>query len=236
MELTAAFVLHHRPYRETSLLVDVLSRDYGRVSLVARGQRQSKKRKQSVMQPFQPLWLNWFGYGELVTLQQVEAAEAGYRLLGNASLCGLYLNELLVKLLPLHEAEPELFDSYRQTLRALQGQDDPQLILRLFEKQLLAQLGYGLQLDVDAGSGQPLNDALNYRYQPDSGPYQADAEATMTISGRSLRHLREEQGFDEQSLKQIKTLMRTVINYYLGGRPLHSRQLFAGLNQYKPKS
>lgn len=234
MELTAAFVLHHRPFRESSLLVDVLSRDYGRVSLVARGQRQSKKRKQNVMQLFQPLWLNWFGHGELLTLSQVEAAEPAYRLVGNASLCGLYINELLFRLLPLHEAEPALFDAYRQTLQGLQQSDSQQLTLRLFEKQLLSQLGYGLQLDYEADTAEPLKDDLAYVYQPDSGPYRdSGASSAVTISGRSLRHLREEQGFDQESLKQIKTMMRTVINYYLGGRPLHSRQLFVGLKQFK---
>lgn len=232
MELTAAFVLHHRPYRETSLLVDVLSRDHGRVSLVARGQRQQSKRRRNMMQLFQPLWLSWYGQGELVTLSQVESSEPAYRLLGNASLCGLYMNELLYKLLPLHESEPALFDAYQQALARLQTDNrQQQLTLRLFEKALLSQLGYGLQLESDVETGQPLEDELDYVYHPDSGPHVYQGSSAEVVSGRSLRHLREEQGFDETSLKQIKTLMRTVINYYLGGRPLHSRQLFAGLKQ-----
>lgn len=236
MEHTAAFVLHHRPYRETSLLVDVLSRDHGRVSLVARGQRQQSKRKQNVMQLFQPLWLSWYGQGDLVTLSQVEVSKAAYRLMGNASLCGLYINELLYKLLPLHEPETDLFDAYQQTLELLQNDSNQQQVtLRLFEKALLSELGYGLQLDIDVDSGQPLQDDLNYLYQPDSGPHLYQGSSAGVVSGRSLRHLREGQGFDETSLKQIKTLMRTVINYYLGGRPLHSRQLFAGLKQSNSK-
>ncbi|MBD3635549.1 MAG: DNA repair protein RecO [Methylophaga sp.] len=236
MELTAAFVLHHRPYRETSLLVDVLSRDHGRVSLVARGQRQQSKRRRNMMQLFQPLWLSWYGQGELVTLSQVETSEPAYRLQGNASLCGLYMNELLYKLLPLHESEPALFDAYQQALARLQTDNrQQQLTLRLFEKALLSQLGYGLQLESDVETGQPLEDELDYVYHPDSGPHVYQGSSAAVVSGRSLRHLREEQGFDETSLKQIKTLMRTVINYYLGGRPLHSRQLFAGLMQSNNK-
>lgn len=238
MEQTAAFVLHHRPYRETSLLVDVLSRDHGRVSLVARGQRQQSKRRRNVMQLFQPLWLSWYGQGELVTLTQVEVSDAAYRLVGNASLCGLYINELLYKLLPLHEPETDLFDAYQQTLEQLQNNShQQQLTLRLFEKALLSELGYGLQLETDVDSGQPLQDELNYLYQPDSGPhrYQGSSSNASIVSGRSLRQLREGRGFDETSLKQVKTLMRTVINYYLGGRPLHSRQLFAGLKQFNSK-
>lgn len=236
MEHTAAFVLHHRPYRETSLLVDVLSRDHGRVSLVARGQRQQSKRKRNVMQLFQPLWLSWYGQGELVTLTQVEVSDAAYRLVGNASLCGLYINELLYKLLPLQEPETGLFDAYQRTLEQLQNNNSQQQVtLRLFEKALLSELGYGLQLDIDVDSGEPLQDDLNYLYQPDSGPHLYQGGSASVVSGRSLRHLREGQGFDETSLKQIKTLMRTVINYYLGGRPLHSRQLFAGLKQSNSK-
>lgn len=236
MELSAAFVLHHRPYRESSLLVEAFSRDAGRVSLVARGQRQQSSKKRSVMQLFQPLWLSWFGHGELVTLKQVEVDQAGYRLMGNASLCGLYLNELLVRLLPLHEAEPELFDAYQQALASLSQNENPQIVLRLFEKQLLAQLGYGLQLMWDVDTQQPLDDNADYIYQIESGPQRSTNASANVISGRSLRHLREEQGFDEQSLRQIKGLMRSVINYYLGGRPLHSRQLFAGMNQFKHKA
>lgn len=235
MELTAAFVLHHRPYRETSLLVDIFTHEYGRVSLVARGQRQ-QKRKQNLMQLFQPLWLSWYGHGELQTLTQVEATDAAYRLSGNASLCGLYINELLVKLLPLHEPEPALFETYQRTIRALQEDSNQQLVLRLFEKALLSQLGYGLQLEYDADTQQPLRDEQEYVYHPDSGPHLYTGTSAVSVSGKSLRHLREEQGFDEHSLKQIKTMMRTVINYYLGGRPLHSRQLFAGLNQFKSKT
>jgi DNA repair protein RecO (recombination protein O) len=218
------------------MLVEVFSRDAGRVSLVARGQRQQSSKKRSVMQLFQPLWLSWFGHGELVTLKQVEAEQPAYHLMGNASLCGLYLNELLVRLLPLHEAEPELFDAYQQALAALSQNDNPQIVLRLFEKQLLAQLGYGLQLMWDVDSQQPLDDDADYIYQIESGPHRSTSTSVEVISGRSLRHLREEQDFDEHSLRQIKGLMRRVINYYLGGRPLHSRQLFAGLNQFKHKA
>ncbi|WP_438970403.1 DNA repair protein RecO [Methylophaga sp.] len=234
MELTSAFVLHHRPFRETSLLVDTLTRDYGRISLVARGMRQQKKRQANVFQLFQPLWLNWYGHGELVTLGQAEASDAGFRLQGQASLCGLYMNELLVRLLPLNEAEPAIYDAYQIALHELQQGGHEQIILRLFEKRLLHYIGYGLILTHEAESQTALDDDALYRYLPDSGPRRDLAtKAEPVITGRSLRLLDEETGFDETSLKEIKTMMRTVINYYLGGKPLHSRELFAGLNQLK---
>lgn len=233
MELTSAFVLHHRPFRETSLLVEIISRDYGRISLVARGVRKQKKRQINALQLFQPIILSWSGHGELVTLTQIETAGAAFHLVGKASLCGLYLNELLVKLLPVHEAEPVIYDAYQTALQALQQHEDEQVVLRLFEKQLLSHLGYGLVLNHDVDN-QAIVDDDYYRYLPENGPQRQTRQASESlISGRSLRILNEENGFDQTSLKEIKMLMRTVINFYLGGRPLHSRQLFAGLNQYK---
>jgi len=234
VELTSAFVLHHRPFRETSLLVDALTRDYGRISLVARGMRQQKKRHTNVLQLFQPLWLSWYGYGELVTLGQAETADSAFRLVGKASLCGLYMNELLVKLLPIQEAEPAIYDAYETALHNLQQGEHEQVVLRLFEKRLLTHIGYGLVLTHEADSQTLIEDDVNYHYLPDSGPQkQLNSDNAPFIKGRSLRHLHEEAGFDDASLKEIKTMMRTVINFYLGGRPLHSRQLFAGLNQLK---
>jgi len=233
VELTSAFVLHHRPFRETSSLVDVISRDYGRISLVARGIRKQSKRQNNALQLFQPIYLNWSGHGELVTLNQAETIGAAFRLVGKASLCGLYMNELLVKLLPVHEAEPAIYDAYQVALEALHQQDDEQVVLRVFEKQLLSHLGYGLVLNHDIDN-QALLDDVYYRYLPESGPERQTNQASEPlISGRSLRILHEQKGFDQASLKEIKILMRTVINFYLGGKPLHSRQLFAGLNQYK---
>lgn len=234
MELTSAFVLHHRPFRETSLLVDALTRDYGRISLVARGMRQPRKRQANVLQLFQPLWLSWYGYGELLTLGQAETADSAFRLVGKASLCGLYMNELLVRLLPIQEAEPAIYDAYETALHDLQQGEPEQVVLRLFEKRLLTHIGYGLVLTHEADSQTLIEDDVNYHYLPDSGPKkQLNSGKTPSIKGRSLRHLHEETGFDDASLKEIKTMMRTVINFYLGGRPLHSRQLFAGLNQLK---
>ena len=237
MDLTPAFVLHHRPYRETSLLLEAFTQSHGRISMVARGVRQYKKKQVNALQLFQPVWLSWYGQGELVTLAQVETVEAAYRLIGSSSLCGLYMNELLVKLLPVHESEPALFTAYQSALKALQEGQNEQIVLRLFEKRLLSHLGYGLVLQHEADTHKDIDEAAHYIYHPDSGPrLHQGTTSEQTISGRSLRCLNDEAGFDETSLKEIKRLMRTVINYYLGGRPLYSRQLFAGLNQYTTKN
>jgi DNA repair protein RecO (recombination protein O) len=234
VELTPAFILHHRPYRETSLILDVFTRSHGRVSLVARGVRQRKKSQTHLYRLYQPLLLSWRGYGELQTMVQAEAEQGAYALQGNASLCGLYLNELLIRLLALHEAEPDLFDDYRDALSQLQQQSLPdQLVLRLFEKKLLQALGYGLQLTHNSQTGAEIVASQKYVYHPDSGARDWQIHDTYpAIHGHSLLALHHETDFDDSQLLEIKQLMRTVINYYLGGKPLKSRQLFADLKRY----
>jgi DNA repair protein RecO (recombination protein O) len=232
-QLTSAYVMHQRPFRETSVLLDVFSQHFGRVSLIAKGVRKNKRSQSGLLQLYQPLLLSWTGRGDLNTLTAAEAESPRYNLQGQSALCGLYINELIVKLLPNHIAEPQVFMSYQQTLQRLQQSEDIEVALRLFEKCLLTQLGYGLVLDYDAETGARIDLAKRYLYQPDSGlyPYSGD-DKQQSISGRSLHHLQTEQGFDKQSLAEVKQLMRNVIHFYLGGKPLHSRQLFASMKQY----
>ncbi len=235
-ELTAAFVLHQRPYRETSLLLDVLTEHYGRVSLVAKGVRGKKRSQAGILQLYQPLLISWSGRGELQTLIAVETVSPQYNLRSEAALCGLYLNELLVKLLPLHAGEPEIFQAYQQALIGLQQTEFTEIVLRLFEKHLLSHLGYGLVLDREFESGQVIEPHEQYTYQADAGLSAWQPGHAIAISGRSLQHLMTERDFDQQSLNEIKNLMRSVIHFYLGGKPLQSRKLFAQLQQYADKN
>lgn len=233
IELTPAFVLHQRPYRETSLLLDVFSEQYGRVSLIAKGVRSKKRNQSGSLQLYQPLLLSWVGRGELKTLTTFEADKPRYLLHAHSALCGLYVNELMVKLLPLHIAEVTLFSAYQIALSDLQHDDNIELTLRLFEKRLLMCLGYGLVLEHEAESGRQVDDEQSYIYRPDSGLYRwYDGVKEVVISGRSLKHLATESGFDKKSLLEIKQLMRTVIDFYLAGKQLQSRQLFAQMKQY----
>lgn len=233
VEFASAFILHQRPYRETSLLLDVFSEQYGRVSLIAKGVRQKKRSQAGLLQLYQPLTLSWLGRGDLHTMTSAEALSARYRLTAEAALCGLYINELLVRMLPANLPEPDLFKAYEIALSGLQEAENTEIILRLFEKKLLLHLGYGLVLDREAETGQLIDDSLRYTYQADAGLRLAQNNSLEpTLSGRSLRHLLNEQGFDKQSLKEIKQLMRNVIHFYLGGKPLNSRQLFSELHHY----
>ena len=232
VELTPAFVLHQRPFRETSVLLDVFSKQFGQVKLIAKGVRKSKRSQNGLLQVYQPLLLSWMGGGELQNLVSVEADKPRYILKADSALCGLYINELIVKLLPMHMAEPNIFEAYEQVLERLQQVDNVEIALRLFEKTLLTNLGYGLVLEHDV-AGELINSDQYYQYQPDSGLYGCNSDSSKhSISGRSLQHLLMEQDFDKQSLAEIKQLMRNVINFYLGGKPLQSRQLFASMKQY----
>jgi len=232
-EHTPAFVLHQRPYRETSLLLDVFSEQYGRVSLVAKGVRSKKRSQLGLLQLYQPLLLSWMGRGELQTLTTVEADKPRYILQANSAFCGLYINELMVKLLPLNLPEIEIFKAYKNVLFNLQDTENMEVELRLFEKRLLVNLGYGLVLDHDVETDQLIDENYRYIYRPDAGLYRLhESSSEPSISGRSLQHLINERDFDTQSLLEIKQLMRSVIHFYLGGKPLQSRALFAQLQQY----
>ncbi len=232
--LTPCFILHQRPYRETSLLLDVFSKEYGRVSLIAKGVRKKKRSQMGLYQLYQPLLISWLGRAELQTLTTAEADTPRYILKANSALCGLYINELIIKLLPLHEAESSIFSAYQAVLASLQQGGNEQLTLRLFEKRLLMHLGYGLVLDREFENGQSIDHQQQYYYQADAGLVRwYPGQKQPAISGRSLRHLADETGFDAQSLKEIKQLMRGVINFYLGGKALQSRQLFTELHRLK---
>lgn len=232
VEFSPAFILHQRPYRETSVLLDVFSEESGRVRLIAKGIRNKKRSQSGLLQLYQPLLISWIGRGELHTVTAVESNGPRYLLQAESALCGLYINELMVKLLPLAESEPEIFKAYQQALLGLQQQDNTEIVLRLFEKRLLSYLGYGLVLDRIAETGLPIDEQLRYSYQPDSGLSLWQQGQALSISGRSLQHLSTESDFDQQSLLEIKQLMRTVIQFYLGDKTLQSRQLFIQLQQY----
>ena len=232
-EQQQAYILHQRPYRETSLLLDVLTQKYGRLSLVAKGVKRTKRSQAGLMQLYQPLFISWSGRGDLLTLIATESAAVRHSLQGSASLCGLYLNELIIRLLALHDPAEMVYLAYRQALIQLADIGNNEIVLRLFEKRLLSQLGYRLNLEYEVESGQAIEDELRYYYIPESGLYRWHSAVNSTsILGRSLRQLIEEDGFDHDGLLEIKQLMRHVLQYYLGEKPLKTRQLFAELQQY----
>lgn len=232
--LNACYLLHLRPYRETSLLADVFSRDHGRLTLVARGARRSGNRAAGLYQPMCALQLAWTQRGEMGTLTAIEAAGPARQPAGRRLIAAFYLNELLVRLLHRHEAHPELYDAYGRALEELAGDGAEERTLRVFEKHLLLSLGYGLVLDHDVETGAPLEPDTVYRYARDRGPSRAaqDPDRDIAVSGAALLALHRETLGDTDHVQECKRLMRALLADQLGGRPLASRdlyrQLFAG--------
>jgi len=226
--LTPVYVLHRRPYRNTSLLVDFFSEQHGRVSVVARSARGPKSRFRGALQPFTPMLAAWSGQTELKTLNALELVGSPHPLPAKALLCGFYLNELLIRLLQCYDPYPRLYKLYQESLVNLAKLGGIEQALRLFEKRLLHELGYGLLLDCEAQSGNAIMDQHFYRYHPELGFMRSSEENAMAhlFSGKSLLDLHHEQLENEQSLKDAKRLMRMALNLHLGDRALASRELF----------
>lgn len=295
-----AYVLHSYPYSETSLIVDVFSRDHGRLPLLARGARRPRAALRGLLQAFQPLELAWFGSGEVRTLAKAEWQGGLPLLSGKALLLGFYLNELLLKLLPRDDAHERLFDSYTLALQQLarlgqqrvaanmsahsggmtsplpaskahlglpgsramenaatQGvevavpasEDEQPTVqlaltapLRQFEKNLLQELGYGLQLQHEALTGEVLQADRYYDYQLELGPVAAAVDVAeelteglvetlqgtraVRVRGKTLQDLATDSYHDPLSLLESRQLMRQVIQHQLGVQVLQTRRIF----------
>ena len=224
--LEACFVLHKRAYRETSLLVEAFSQSHGRVGLVARGVRQKRSRWTGLLEPFQPLWLSWRGRGEMGTLTGVEVQETVERLHGRQLYAAFYLNELLLRLLARNDPHADLFAGYEASIRALASANLEDATLRIFEKHLLASIGYGVITDFEVDSGHAIQADKEYAYIPELGPTSAASANGCRISGRALLALAKERFDDVTALHESKQLMRTLLAPHLGSRPLETRILY----------
>jgi len=227
----SAFVLHTYPYRETSLIVEVFSRDFGRIALLARGARRPRSALRGLLLAFQPLELAWAGKGEVQTLMKAEWQGGQPLLAGKALFCAYYLNELLMRLLPREDAHERLFSVYAETLRRFA--DMPrESDLRRFERAFLQELGYGLTLENDA-KGIPIELAGHYAYEIEHGPVRLDrpGSSALSVSGKTLIDLAHEDFSDPRSLLEAKQLMRALIAYYTDGKSLQTRKIFLELHE-----
>ena len=234
LENELAFVLHSYPFRETSLVLEVFSRNHGRIPLVARGARRPKSALRGLLMSFQPLALSWFGSHELRTLHSAEWQGGQPLLQGTALMCGFYLNELLLNLTARDDPHETLFDYYQITLQRLVKEVDQASILRSFEKHLLQELGYGLSLEHEAGSNKPIDAGINYRYILELGAIPDDSMSTkgLSIAGKTLCDIAADDYTDVNSARQGKQLMRMLLNHHLGGVVLHTRELIKDLKKY----
>jgi DNA repair protein RecO (recombination protein O) len=225
--------LHTYPFRETSLVVETFTRNFGRVGLVARGARRPRSAMRGLMMAFQPLLLSWAGKSELRTLHKAEWLGGVPQLQGLGLMCGFYLNELLLKFLAREDPHDALYGIYEEAIAALAREPEPAAVLRRFEKHLLKELGYALVLDHEADSGKPIDPGKRYTYVIERGPVQLDRgmQAQLEISGRTLIELEGDNFADATTLAQSKQLMRFLVNHYLGNQELHTRQLLREMQQ-----
>ncbi len=239
-----SYVLLNRPYSETSWIVEVFSRDYGRLALMAKGARRIKSKLKGSLLPFQPLLLSWTGKGEIPTLTSAEIDQTDYKLAehelrGDALVCGFYCNELVVNLLHRHDPHPSLFNHYHDTIMSLASAElsatSPHA-LRDFEKTVMKETGYEINFDFEAGAKTRIDDLGYYRYQPNQGFVRVAGAQPSSFSGRIIKSLalnsvEANAAYSNQEISQAKQLMRDILSRTLGYKKIVSRELFYPKNR-----
>jgi DNA repair protein RecO (recombination protein O) len=227
-----AFILHHRPFRDTSQILDILSREYGKLALVARGSRGSRSRLKGILRPFVPLEMSWVQKTDLGTLVGAEVCGAPSGLTGDALLCGYYVNELLMQFLHRHDPQPEVFDLYARTLAALAVAANVAACLRLFEIELLREVGYALNLDQDSATHAPLDEGGHYEYRMEQGAVRVSrAEGPLVFSGAALLAIDRGELDRPEVLRAANRLLREVIDFHLGGKELKTRKVLKDIRR-----
>jgi DNA repair protein RecO (recombination protein O) len=228
IEQQPVYVLHARAYRETSLLLECLTRDHGRVGVVARGVRGERARlSRAQLEPFQGLSMDLLMRGELATLAALDATGAPLSITGDAALAGLYLNELVVRMTGRNDPSPLLFAAYARTLTRLAGAEPLAWTLRRFERDLLDAIGYALPLQFDAQTGEPLEPDASYRYHVGEGAVRCVAGSSQALLGSDLLALSSDRPPDSRGLLALRDMMRAVIRFHLGGGELRSWRVLA---------
>lgn len=222
VSLQPAFILHMRPYRESSYLLDLLSLEHGRVRLLAKGFKK-KPKNGSFLQPFTPFLCSWQGKTELMNLQQAEPIGVPRWLLGQALICGFYVNEILLRVLHGQEACPRIFAIYEECLNSLQQSVNIPATLRCFEKHLLAELGYGLLFTHDC-EGRPVEPTARYQYLPARGFALVESASETSLIGQTLIDLDREVLESSVSLRESRWLLQHALAPLLGAQPLKSRE------------
>ena len=238
-EYEAGYVLHAYPYKETSLVVEAFTRGFGRVGLLARGARRPRSMLRGVLLAFHPLRMTWSRSAELGTLISAEWAGGLPTLAGPGLMCGFYINELLLRLLPREDPHEALFDAYAEALARLTAGASltrpaagaaQAAVLRSFERRMLAELGYAPVLDRDAANGAEIQPAKHYAYEAERGPVETSrTNGESVISGRTLLDMAADNYDDSRTREESRRLMRALIGERLGGQTLHTRAVLSEL-------
>lgn len=230
VEQQPAYVLHARPYTESSLLANVFSREHGCLMLLAKGARRAKSPVRGLLMPFRPLLASWAGKGQLPVLTALESGGHCGEMKGAHLASGYYLNELLLRLLHRHDAHERVFEHYHDALQKLAAARPPHAVLRVFEKKILQYTGFGAVLERDAESGARIDAACGYHYVFEKGPVRAREDSpagahAVAVSGRALCALRDEKFESEDELRGAQNLLRALLQRQFGGRELRSRRV-----------
>ena len=226
--LHPAYVLHARKYRDTSLILDLFSEDEGRYSVVARGARGEKSKLKGRLQPFAPLLVGYMGRGELKTATVIDFPVQAYRLVGEKLMLGLYVNELLYRLLGRFDPAPRLFAGYQRLLASLQNPDEFIEAVRHFEIVLLQELGYGINFDDDVVGGDRIVAERHYKYVVGEGFCRVDSTGEDVFLGAELQSISAGE-LNKDVLERLKHVTRASLRELLGDKPLKSRTLFRGV-------
>jgi DNA repair protein RecO (recombination protein O) len=232
VQLEPAFLLHHYPWRDSSRILEFFTRAHGRLSVFARAARRGGSSLPATLQPFGELLVSWSARGEAGQLTSAERVQGAAMLGGDRLMSGFYVNELLLRLLPRHDSHPALYDAYATLLGRLHDPGfDPARALRIFEKRLLEELGWGLTLEHEAGGGEPVEPQRAYRYRLDGGAEAVDgvAEGTLVFTGASLLSLAREDLTDARSLADARRLLRAALDQCLDGRELRTREVMIAM-------
>lgn len=230
-----AFVLHSRPFSETSLMLDFFTEGEGKIRLLAKGARRNRSPMRGCLQPFTPLLIRWGGKGEIKTLINADPVSLALPLSGTVLYSGLYLNELTARVLEFGTPYSALFFDYLSCLQILAGSEHtPEFALRRFELALLSYLGYGVDFLHCAGSGQPVEDTMTYRYREEKGFIGSLIVDQLSFTGKQLKALANRDFPDSDTLKAAKRFTRMALKPYLGGKPLKSRELFRQFTSMVP--
>ena len=228
----AVYVLHSYPFKETSLVVELFSQQFGRVAAVAKGARRPRSAMRGMLQSFQLLSGTWSGKNELKTLHSLDWAHGLVHLQGEALMCGFYLNELLLRLLPREDAHEALFVYYQATLSTLSKTTHLAMHLRRFELKLLQELGYAVPLIADE-HGEVIDADKPYRYEAEQGACEPNPNRSgIPLLGKTLLAMANDDYTDTTTQSQSKQLMRYLLAHYLGDKPLHTRQLLIDLQGF----
>lgn len=233
VDLEPAFVLHARPWRETSQMLEVFAQTYGRVGLIARGARRPKSAFRGILNPFQPVRLSWSGRGELCTLTDAELGGRFAAMPGDRVMGAFYINELLLKLLQRSDPHTDLFALYATFLSDMRQDLELEVLLRRFEMALLAELGYELNLHQDALSGENLVPKQLYEFRIEQGavPIARITPDALCLTGEELLEISKGEFSTPESRASGKRLLRYVLNFHLGQKMLHTRRIASAMKR-----